>query len=189
MNKNLLVVALLTSLAAFGCGSSGSSDESTVDALEGEADQTTAATVTINGVMRGKSQREFFIKSIRPSTYLKAAIIRDLGFSMSGVIPRGIKLKLAEGEWASAPVDIDLEFDRSKHEENRSFTVTGKSPNIELGLTFTVQEEGDDLQLTIVSTAKVKGNQAASQKLAEAATALLQAFEAERIDRAILPDP
>jgi hypothetical protein len=182
MKPNLLLAALVSlSIAAAGCGSSGSESIGTSEGAV-ELDESQPETVQIVGLMRGASQRDFLLKSIRPSTWLKARIIRDLDLDLDGFIPRGIKLQLASGEWSEQPVHLSLEFDKSKHEKDRRFRITGTSSRIDLDLTFTVEDVEEGLKLTIDSTAKVKGSPAASKALANAARGLLSAFEAELLD-------
>lgn len=184
MNAKLLVATILTmsiaSTVAVGCGSNSASEDESSNAVVAREEAPTASSKAV-GIMAG-TQRDFLKASILPSNWTKSPLIQDIGFDWDGILPKGIKMKVAPGEWSSEAIDLSL--DVKDVVKDKSFTVEGTSRDGKIAISskISVREiEADKLEITVDSKASVRDNEAGAKALAKASDQILQVFNADRV--------
>ncbi|MFO0671577.1 MAG: hypothetical protein U0235_18440 [Polyangiaceae bacterium] len=198
MKTRLLVATLLTmtiaATAAVGCGSSGSSDsESSAGAVVANNEESVSSDTVVTAVagMMSGSQKDFLRRSIVPTNWTKSALVQDIGFEFDetlGIVPKGFEMKLAPGEWSRDTTTLSLDI--KDVVKNKSFTVVGgsKDGSISIQAKITVEEQAQNqLKISLENKATVKGNPAGAKELAKASEALLQVFDAARIQEPVSP--
>lgn len=185
MKTKLLVTTLLTmtiaSTVAVGCGSSGSASDSSSSSGAVVAAESDTANTTVSGIMAG-TQSDFLRASIVPGNWLKSPLIQDLGFEWDGILPKGIQMKVAPGEWSADPVELAL--DVKDVVKNKSFTVVGTSKDGKISVSSKIsvdQIAEKQLKITVDSKATVQDNPDGAKALAKASENILQVFQADRL--------
>lgn len=199
MKTRLLVATLLTmtvsATLAVGCGSSGSGESGSSAGAVVANDEPAAASsdtvvTAVAGMMSG-TQKDFLRRSITPSSWTKSALVQDIGFEWDdtlGIVPKGFEMKLAPGEWSRDTTALSLDI--KDVVKNKSFTVVGGSKDgaISVEAKITVEEQANNqLKISLANKASVKGNPAGAKALAKASEALLQVFDAARVQEPEAP--